>query len=56
MGMASLDPSETVLKIIKDHSLTEINDIGKLMGLVMKHGEDAIDGKVANKFAQELLL
>tara|TARA_Y100001970_G_scaffold202343_1_gene246298 strand:- start:1109 stop:1552 length:444 start_codon:yes stop_codon:yes gene_type:complete len=54
--MGAEETKELVLKIIKDHSLTEINDIGKLMGLVMKHGEDAIDGKVANKFAQELLL
>ena len=54
--MGAEETKELVLKIIKDHSLTEINDIGKLMALVMKHGEDAIDGKVANKFAQELLL
>ena len=53
--MGAEETKELVLKIIKDHSLTEINDIGKLMALVMKHGEDAIDGKVANKFAQELL-
>lgn len=53
--MGAEETKELVLKIIKDHGLTEINDIGKLMGLVMKNGEDKIDGKVANKFAQELL-
>ena len=44
-----------VLKAIKDSNATKINEMGKVMSLVMKIGGDQIDGKIANKFVQELL-
>ena len=44
-----------VLQAIKDSNATKINEIGKVMSLVMKIGGDQIDGKVANRIVRELL-
>ncbi len=53
-------PSENEIKnividAIKDSNATKINEMGKVMSLVMKIGGDQIDGKIANKFVRELL-
>ena len=44
-----------VEKAINDSNATKINEIGKVMSLVMKIGGDRIDGKIANEFVRELL-
>ena len=46
---------EIVEKAINDSNATKINEIGKVMSLVMKIGGDRIDGKIANEFVRELL-
>ena len=44
-----------VEKAINDSNAKKINEIGKVMSLVMKIGGDRIDGKIANEFVRELL-
>ncbi len=53
--MSENEIKDIVLKAIKDSNATKINEMGKVMSLVMKIGGDQIDGKIANKFVQELL-
>lgn len=44
-----------VEKAINDSNAKKINEIGKVMSLVMNIGGDRIDGKIANEFVRELL-
>lgn len=53
--MSENETKSIVLQAIKDSNATKINEIGKVMSLVMKIGGDQIDGKVANRIVRELL-
>jgi len=53
--MSENEIKNIVIDAIKDSNATKINEMGKVMSLVMKIGGDQIDGKIANKFVRELL-
>tara|TARA_B100001996_G_scaffold227124_1_gene174947 strand:- start:1160 stop:1603 length:444 start_codon:yes stop_codon:yes gene_type:complete len=53
--MSENEIKEIVLEAIKNSNATKINEIGKVMSSVMKNGGSQIDGRIANKLAQELL-
>ena len=53
--MSENETKSIVIKAIKDSNATKINEMGKVMSLVMKIGGDQIDGKVANRIVRELL-
>ena len=49
------DIKNIVENVINDVSATSLSDMGKIMPEVMKRGKGLIDGKIAQKFVQELL-
>ena len=49
------DIKNIVKDVIKEVSATSLSDMGKIMPEVMKRGKGRIDGKIAQKFVQELL-
>lgn len=46
---------EWVREAIETSGATSARDVGKVMGVLMKQHRDAIDGKLANRIARELL-
>ena len=53
--MSENETKSIVIKAIKDSNATKINEMGKVMSLVMRIGGDQIDGKIANRIVRELL-
>ena len=49
------DIKNIVEDVINEVSATSLSDMGKIMPEVMKRGKGLIDGKIAQKFVQELL-
>ena len=49
------DIKNIVKDVINEVSATSLSDMGKIMPEVMKRGKGLIDGKIAQKFVQELL-
>ena len=49
------DIKNIVENVINEVSATSLSDMGKIMPEVMKRGKGLIDGKIAQKFVQELL-
>ena len=49
------DIKNIVKDVINEVSATSLSDMGKIMPEVMKRGKGRIDGKIAQKFVQELL-
>ena len=53
--MSENETKSIVIRAIKDSNATKINEMGKVMSLVMRIGGDHIDGKIANRIVRELL-
>ena len=53
--MSEEDIKNIVENVINEVSATSLSDMGKIMPEVMKRGKGLIDGKIAQKFVQELL-
>ena len=49
------DIKSIVENVINEVAATSLSDMGKIMPEVMKRGKGLIDGKIAQKFVQELL-
>ena len=57
--MSLRTPEEEIIsfvkKILQETGAKDLNDIGKVMPIIMKRGAGKIDGKVANSIVRDLL-
>lgn len=50
------DATETLVrKLAEDHKITDKQQIGRLMGLIMKNHRDEVDGDLARRAAEKVL-